>query len=200
MITVKLNGDESHLKVKGLDKIWEIVELVKGSIDPEHMITGILINGRELEDNEWHYETSQFGTAILEVETGTPESFIQDRISRASSIVNACFNQFRDARKSFQSGDTQQGNQMLVTAVGTLKAFFEWYTTLGELMPAEQSSKFDLSEKAEGLAEVCKQITQLQMYQSWWALGETIKDKLEPKLDELEDFCRNLGKNYQGGN
>ena len=31
---------------------------------------------------------------------------------------------------------------------------------------------------------------QQQLYQSWWAIGETLEKDLEPKLDALEDQCR----------
>jgi hypothetical protein len=44
----------------------------------------------------------------------------------------------------------------------------------------------------EDIAECCKRICQQQLYQSWWALGETIEKELEPKLDKLEDFCRSF--------
>jgi hypothetical protein len=194
MISVRINGSDSSIKGDGLPRMADIVELIKASIDPDHMITGILVNGRELGDDEWYANTSRFGTAIIEVQTGTPESFVADRLAKASHIVNCCYMEFRDSRKKFQDGDMQAGNQALVTAVRTLRAFFEWYATLMELVPEERRGAFDINAQVNEISETCKKICQQQLYQSWWALGESIEKELEPKLDKLEDFCRKIGK------
>src|SRR4051812_18524813 len=102
MITVRINGENAPLKTDGLGKIADIVELIKANIDPEHMITGILLNGKELSDEDWMSTTTQHGTAIMEVETGTAEGFVTERMGQASEIVRSCFVQFREARKEFQ--------------------------------------------------------------------------------------------------
>jgi len=190
MITVKVNGEDSSIKPNGLPKIADIVELIKSSIDPDHMITGILLNGEELKEGEWSASTAEFGTAIIEVATGTPESFVSDRLSKASAIVRACFMQFRDARKSYQSGNMQDANQKLLEAVNMLQAFFQWFGTLVELIPENERHAYSITEQVNEISTVCSQITQHQLYQSWWALGESIEKELEPKLDKLEDFCR----------
>lgn len=194
MVSVRINGQESQIKADGLPRVSDLVELIKASIDPNHMITGILVDGKDLQDDDWTASTSRLGTAIIEVETGTPESFVADRLSKASQIVNACYIEFRDSRKRFQDGDMQNGNHKLVTAVRTLKAFFEWYSTLMELIPEDKRVAFDISTQVDEISEVCKKICQQQLYQSWWALGESIQKELEPKLDRLEDFCRKLNR------
>lgn len=190
MVAVRINGEESNITGEGLPKVADLVELIKVSIDPDHMITGILLNGRELEEQDWFAPVAQMGTAIFEVETDTLRSFLADRLSKAGDVVKSCYMEFRDSRKCFQNGDMSEGNQRLMTAVNTLRAFFEWYGTLMELMSEEERSSFDISNDVEQLVEVCKRITQQQLYQSWWALGETLERELEPKLDGLEDSCR----------
>jgi len=190
MITVKVNGEDSSIKPSGLPKIADVVELIKSSIDPDHMITGILLNGEELKDNEWTASTTEFGTAIIEVQTGTPESFVSDRLSKASAIVRACFMQFRDARKSYQSGNMQEANQKLLEAVNMLQAFFQWLSSIIDLVPESEKQSYNITDQVTEISTVCTQITQHQLYQSWWALGESIEKELEPRLDKLEDFCR----------
>lgn len=194
MVQVRINGEESGVKGEELPKVSDLIELIKSTIDPEHMITGILIDGRELGEDEWYANVNQLGTAIIEIETGTPEDFVASRIARSSEIVRACYLEFRTARKSFQDGDMTLGNQKLVTAVNTLKAFFEWYRTLLGLMPDDRRARFDIEQPTAAILETCKRICQQQLYQSWWALGESLEKDLEPKLDQLEDFCRKAGK------
>ncbi|MCO6432503.1 MAG: hypothetical protein J5J00_16740 [Deltaproteobacteria bacterium] len=194
MVSVRINGEDSSITGDGLPKVADLVELIKSVIDPDHMITGILIDGRDLAEDEWYSNVNQLGTSIIEVETGTPEEFVASRLSRASDIVRACYLEFRDARKSFQDGDLSTGNQKLATAVNTLKAYFEWYNTLLGLVPEQRRAAFEISDQVNALSETCKRICQQQLYQSWWALGESLEKDLEPKLDKLEDFCRKAAR------
>ena len=187
---VIVNGSPSQIRSEGLVRMSELVELVKSWIDPEHMITRIVIDGREFEENDWTANLSQFGTSILEVETGTPESFVNSRFGQAANIVNACYIVFRDSRKSFQDGNMQQGNQRLVKAVNLLQAFFEWYSSIINLVEPSKRNNYNIDEYTRDISAICKRICQQQLYQSWWALGEAIQKELEPKLDQLEDFCR----------
>lgn len=190
MVSVRINGAEAGVKTDGLRNMAEVVELIKSAIDPEHMITNLLIDGRDLDDSDWTANTSQFETAILEVETGTPEEFVRTRLGLAWEVVRTIYNQFRDARKSFQNGNMMVGNKTLIGAVNTSKAFFEWYGSLIELVPVDRKKEYNIDQKVDEIVDVCKRLCQQQLYQSWWALGETIEKELEPKLDKLEDFCR----------
>lgn len=189
MVSVKVNGQESSLAANELSKIADIIELIKASIDPDHIITGILLNGRDLAEQDWTAHTNQYETCILEIETGRPEEYVTDRLSSAAAIVRSCYIEFRDARKCFQQGDMTKGNQLLVGAVNTAKAFFEWYASLLELATPEKKPEYDITEQVKEITAICKRICQQQLYQSWWALGETLEKELEPKLDKLEDFC-----------
>lgn len=191
MVSVRVNGDDSSLGGNPAIKFADLVELIKASIDPAHMITSIRLDGRELDEGEWSKPLSQFGeTTIIEVNTGTPESFVAERLERASSVIREVYLDFRESRKTFQEGKMLQGNQQLVRAVNTLKSFFEWYSTLLELSDETKRKEIDISTQVTEISEICKRICQQQLYQSWWALGETIAKELEPKLDKLEDFFR----------
>lgn len=190
MVSVRINGEDSQIAGNSVPRIVDLIELIKAHIDPDHMITRILLNGRELEEAEWFASTNQNETAILEIDTGTPEAYVADRLGKAADIVRACFIDFRDARKFFQSGDMQSGNKKLIIAVQTLKAFFEWYSSLLELVPEQDRAKFDITNNVVEISDCCKRACQHQLYQSWWALGEALEKELEPMLDKLEDFCR----------
>jgi hypothetical protein len=192
MVAVRVNGSESALQTTQLSKLAELIELIKSNIDPEHMITSIRLNGRELEEQEWGFNLSQFETAIIEIETDTPTNFVASRIEQAPNVVREMFVMFRDSRKSFQGGDTVGGNQRLIQAVNTSRAFFEWYNSLLHLVPASDRNRYDINPQVDEIADVCRRICQQQLYQSWWALGETVEKELEPKLTSLEDYCRTL--------
>jgi len=190
MVSVEINGQPAAFKTDGFSSIAEIVEMIKASIDPEHMITELVLNGKDLQDSDWSGRTSQYPTIELQAVTGTPAQFVHERFSMAWEVVNAMYTQFRDARKCFQSGQITSGNNQLVGAVNTSRAFFEWYSSILGLVKPEDRKPYDIGELVVGISETCKELCQQQLYQSWWALSEAIANKLEPQLDSLEDKCR----------
>jgi hypothetical protein len=198
MLRVMINGQEARLDTGSVPRFSDLIELIKATIDPEHMITGILLDGREVTDEEWFRNLSQLEATELEIVTGRPDEYVTARIGEASRVVRSCFLEFRDARKGFQDGDMQIGNRRLKVAVDTLRAFFEWYGTLLQLVPEDRRDCIDISPQVRDISETCKKICQQQLYQSWWALGESIEKDLEPKLDRLEDACRKAAKQIQG--
>ncbi len=190
MVSVRINGEEAPIKAEGCSQLTEIVELIKSVIDPDHILTGILLDGEPLDDSDWMKAVGQLETSIIEVNTGTADEFVAERITKAADIVRSCFFEFREARQQFQDGKSVEANKKLVGAVQALQAFFEWYGTLLQIMPEEKREEYDITESVEALSETCKSICQQQLYQSWWALGESIQQKLEPQLDALEGRCR----------
>ncbi|MEN9846191.1 MAG: hypothetical protein RIS36_1338 [Pseudomonadota bacterium] len=197
MVRVRINGKYTDINCTSVARFTDLIELLKMSIDPEHMMTSILIDGRELSDEEWSQSTAQLTGEVLDIETGLPENYVADRIQDASQVVRSCFLEFRDARKGFQDGDAVTGNKRLKSAVDTLRAFFEWYGTLLQLVPTPKRSKLDITPQVQDISETCKQICQQQLYQSWWAVGESLEKELEPKLDKLEDVCRRAARDIQ---
>lgn len=197
MPRLRINGEFSNINCAATPRFTDLVELVKVSIDPEHMITSILLDGRDLTEIEWGQNTAQMAGEILDIETGPPALYVADRIQDASHVVRACLFELRDARKGFQDGDAVAGNQRLKVGVDTLRAFFEWYGTLLHLVPTQSRSKLDITPHIQDISETCQKICQQQLYQSWWAIGESIEKELEPKLDKLEDVCRRAAKDIQ---
>lgn len=197
MFKLRINGVESDLVTDGTMKFTDFIELVKATIDPEHMITAIYLDDAALSVEEWSRNVNQVQGAILDIITGSPVQYLNDRLEESSGFVRSCFFAFREARKDFQDGDMNSGNKKLKVAVDNLKAFFEWYGTLVELAKEENKTRLDLSPQVKEITEVCKRICQQQLYQSWWALGESLEKDLEPKLDKLEDACRKAAKLVQ---
>lgn len=197
MMRVSINGRFVDLCLTAATQFTDLLELVKAQIDPEHMITAITIDGRELNDEEWNMSVGQLSGNTLEFLTGHPDTYVTEKLQDASRVVRSCFFEFRDARKGFQDGDTITGNKRLKVAVDTLRAFFDWYGTLVQLVSETKRDKLDITPQVTEISETCKKICQQQLYQSWWALGESLEKELEPKLDKLEDACRRAAREIQ---
>jgi len=186
---ITINGEETEFNTDSLFRFTELVELIKSNIDPEHMITNILLDGSELTDKDWFSSINQIKDCKLEILTGTPQNYAAERFAMAASIIRACFMDFRAARKYYINGKNQLGNDSLVVAVKNLQAFFQWYASLSELLSAEEKEKYNIDSYVRDISETCKKICQHQIYQSWMGLADTLKHELEPKLEELEDAC-----------
>lgn len=197
MNRVKINGTYSNISIASVPRFGDLLELIKSQIDPEHMITAIQLDGRELTDDEWCSNIALIPGDTLEIQTGHPEQFVAERMQDASRVVRSCFYEFRDARKGFQDGDNVSGNKRLKVAVDTLQAFFEWYGSLVQLVSEPKRQKLDITQQVTDISQTCTKICQQQMYQSWWALGESLEKELEPKLDKLEDACRRVAREVQ---
>lgn len=197
MVRVCINGRYEEMNLENVPRFTDLLELIKSQIDPEHMITSILIDGRDLSDDEWGMKLCDLQGDTLDLTTGHPDMYVSDKMQDASRVVRSCFFEFRDARKGFQDGDTVNGNKRLKVAVDTLKAFFDWYGTLVQLVSEQKRQKMDITPQVTEITETCKKICQQQLYQSWWALGESLEKELEPKLDKLEDACRRAAREVQ---
>ncbi|MCB0338767.1 MAG: hypothetical protein KDD53_04140 [Bdellovibrionales bacterium] len=188
MVAIRINGEESPISAKNMPTLASVVELVKTSIDPEHMITSIKLNGEFLSDEDWTKDLGTETTWVLEVDTGTPEDYVRYRVKLCPKIVQNVEMTFKDSRELFQKGEMDEANKILIVAVNDLKAFFQWYGALVELVAGPLRSDFNIDSQMEELTEICKRICQQQLYQSWWALSETLENDLEPQLSKLESF------------
>lgn len=194
MIKVFINDVDADLECDNAFRFVSLVELVKSQIDPDHMITAITVDGRELEEAEWSMTLGEFQGEQLQFYTGNPDDYVVDRLQSAPGVIRTCFFEFRDARKEFQDGDNSQGNQRLKVACDTLRAFFDWYGTLVQIASEPKRDKLDISTHVIEISETCQKICEQQLYQSWWALSESLEKDLEPQLDKLEDVCRRAAR------
>jgi len=192
MIAVRINGVESGLRTEGLGRVGDLIELVKTVIDPDHMIIEIEVNGAPISDDVWSGALQSVTNSHFDFYTSTRVDYLKEQVNKSSKAVQACYVQFRDARKTFQAGDTQGGNQRLMVATDTMKSFVDWYSVLLQLATEDQKVQMSLEPAISDILSSCKDICQLQLYKSWWALGEKIQNELEPQLDRLEDKCRTI--------
>ncbi len=195
MFTVHLNGSEFPAPVAGLRNIAEVVELVKASIDPDSIIVDLQLNGQSLQEPDWQNSLAAHQSSVLEVATGRKEDFVSDRLAQSPQIVDMVLGRFQEARSSFSTGAVSAGNTTLGGALRDLKAFLDWYNTVLQMMPAHwQAHKDTFLAQISTLNKTCEEMMQQQLYQSWWAIGETIQNKLAPQLTDLKRLCSSLGR------
>jgi hypothetical protein len=185
-LTVYVNGCLQNYNLSGIQRFGDFIELVKSSIDPDHMIIEVVFNGEELKDSDWESSLSKFSGGTFEIKTDQPERFALSRLVEAPNIVNAIFKIFREARMFFNEGKMAEGNKVLINAVTALKEFITWYHLILELLPEDRRTNFLIETTINELTKSCSKITEAQLYGSWWMIAEMIKANVEPALDDLE--------------
>lgn len=181
-MNVQLNGQPFVAGIAAVRTMGELVELIKTTIDPETIITSIQIDGRELSDNDWRVPLSGHSGQQLSINTGSRRAYVMERLAQAPLMIDDIAKQFNRVKEEFHSGASVKGNSNLLSAVKDLKAFIDWYSTLLQMLgDANEQQRFNNSVKA--LTDVCEQLLQQQLYRAWWAMGETIEQKLKPALE-----------------
>ena len=190
MLKVIIDGQPFSADISALRTLGELVELIKASIDPDSIIVGMLIEGRHLSESDWRAPLSVQGESTLEVETGGKREFAVDRIASSDVVLAEIIEEFKAAKDNFRNGVTMDANSTLQQAVEDLRAFLDWYQTLLAILEEDQDVNKQPFEASIGdIASTCEQLVQQQLYQSWWALGETLETKLEPQLEGLREVC-----------
>lgn len=193
MITLRINGSPFAGNITGLRTMEELVELVRASIDPELVLTQILINDQDLTDADWRVPLSVQGDAVIDVTTGTVRSYTEDRLLASMPVAQRILREFAESRASLQQGSTAIGNSQLSTAVTDLNAFIGWMASVLNQAPDVTQAQVEKYNALVGrLHEICKQLLQQQLYQSWWALASSLQNQLEPEIGHLVQFCAEL--------
>lgn len=195
MITVKVDGQVLSLELSGIRTMGELVELVKMNIDPDVVICEMTISGRELNEADWRAPLSVQGGSLLEISTSTKEQFLKDRLDQAPIFIDQIVQEFVDCRKKFRDGAQADGYSLMGTAVKDLNAFFRWYAIVLETS-ADKKSHFDavVNPQLGDLTKICEQLVQQQLYNSWFAIGDTIEGQLEPALGKLKQSISELSQ------
>ena len=199
MINVTVDGRPFSYQIDSTKTLGDLLELVKSTIDPDSIITKIVLDEKQLTDSDWKIPLAKQGGKSLEIATGTKQVYVDERLSSASMYLDKIIRSYGQARILFKNGDVQPGNSALQVAVSDTKAFIDWYQTILQLIdnpPEAEVTKFE--EAVTQLADTCEQVLQQQLYRSWWQLADLLERKLEPQLEQIKYAC--LGVFSRKGN
>ncbi len=190
MMTVRIDNQQTFQDIGQIKTMPDLIELVKARIDPERIITGLSISGQELSDTDWRVPLSVQGDATLEVTTGTKEEYVSTRLQFSVECIAHVTKEFDEVSAAFRGGNTAVANTAFQGAVEDLRSFLTWYDSILGLLPANVQGKREVFYKeVEKVSEICKKLIEQQLYNSWWAISETITNQLQPQLKRLESIC-----------
>ncbi len=193
MITVQIDNNRTITDIGGIRTMPDLVEFIKANIDPDRIITELTLLGRKLSDADWRAPLSVQGNGVLQVTTGSKTEYCIERLTFAVACLEQICFEFSEAEQKLSLGDTGQGNVVLGGAVADLNAFIGWYNTLLTLIGEEHASRREAFQNSlTTLLSTCERLLQQQLYQSWWAISETIRGQLSPQLKQLGSFCEEM--------
>ncbi len=198
MIDVKVDGQNFAADIASVGTMGDLIELVKASIDPDTIITQMTLEGKPLADSDWRSPLHSYAESTLEIATGEKGQYVVERMSMAADYVTQIVQEFMQSAGDYRDGKNEEANTMLAGAVDDLLAFVNWYLTLLSVDPDGLLAEIEqFNTHIQSIQEICQQLLQQQMFQSWWALGETIQAKLIPELESLKAFCESNAKKVQ---
>lgn len=194
---IKLDGEPLEVNVPNNIIMEDLILLIRDTyIDPVLMISAILLNGMELREEDWLVPIATL-RGELEFSSDTPQNYIKERFANSVIAIATCYSVFRNARKSFESGDNVDGSRKLIDGVKALQAFVDWYKVILQLIDESIRSEFSIEPEIQSLLKAANQVVDYQLHQSFWAIGETLKNGMEPALDTLENRLRQLQRRYK---
>lgn len=201
MITVKVDTQDLLAEIGELKTMGELIELIKASIDPDSIITSISLGGNPLSESDWRVPLSVHSQSTLEVTTGSKEGYMRERLALAGDYLSQIIDEFRDASAKYLAGNSTDANTVLSGAVDDLLAFVNWYLALLSVEAESlEPTIVEFERRMSEIRDVCEQLLQQQMFQSWQALGEILQNKLEPELNKLKVFCEDTQVQVTGVN
>lgn len=190
MIDVKVDGQAFAADVSSMSTMGDLIELIKASIDPDTIITQMILSGKPLSDADWRSPLNAHRDAILEIATGDKHAYLIERMGTAEHYLTQIVEEFTQSANGYREGKQEDANALLASSVDDLLAFVNWYLTLLSVEPVQMQREIEtFNTHIQSIQEICQQLLQQQMFQSWWALGETITAKLIPELQSLKEFC-----------
>jgi len=190
MITLKVDGSEVFSHLGDVKTMGDLVEFVKATIDPDKIITEMLIDGNALSDEDWRVPLNAHPRCTVEVQTGGKGDFVTDRVRIASSIVDQIIMRFEGVAALFEQNKREDANFALKKAVEDLSAFIDWYNSILLIDEVAGPQRLRLMQGLNSdLAKVCEQLVQHMLYQSWWAISQTLQIRLVPELRRLSKAC-----------
>lgn len=198
MLRVTVNGTEFPVDSRNFSLLGDLVEFVRSNIDPDTMITDMALDGRTLSDGDWRMPLSVHGGATLAIATGTQDDYLADRFANSAEVVDHIREEFAVARSCYEQGKNSDAGSAMKTAVTDLQAFLTWYGTLLNMAPGEWTEQVMIfKQQVDGIAKTCEQLLQQQLYNSWWAIGETVRTDLEPQLMNMKVACGSFASAWQ---
>ena len=197
MIQITVDGQPTLPNIGQIKNMCELVELIKAAIDPDKMISSMTIDKRELSDDDWKRSLSSFTGGALEIVTDLRENYVRTRVTQAPTYLQQITDRITNTRTLYQAGNSFQANQEFKVAVADLSAYMNWYLTLLSLDKQIDSAYMDhMVDHIEEIGRTCQAIVNYMLYNSWWAVADTLEKNLEPQLksfhSSINRYCEQV--------
>lgn len=189
MIHVKINENELNIPSQGLNTLGELVEYVKSSIDPETIIVSLTKNDQPLSDLDWRNPLTSQVDMRLSFTTGSKSTFIKERFQLGADILSNFKDKIEICAQSFKQLRVHSANKEFGTFVSDLNAFVSWMHSIYLLDQEKYSDDISTySNYVNQLEQICIALQNQQITSSWWALGDSLINKLLPLVKNIEEL------------
>ncbi len=195
MIQVIVDNNSLSTEFTNDRTMGELVEYIKSTIDPSSIIVSLTKDDIPLSDNDWKSNLSALTNSKLEIKTGAKSEFIKIRLEAVGNLVGNLIDRIQETSVLFQNGSIVEANKIFSSCLEDLNALISWLHSI-----ISMDSEFYVTElkifsgQVKDFRYVAGQLQQQQLFQSWWALGETLTTKLIPLLEAMKTLGIEAGK------
>lgn len=195
MIQVIVDNNSLSAEFTNGRTMGELVEYIKSTIDPSNIIVSLTKDDIPLSENDWKSNLSSLSNSRLEVKTGTKSDFIKLRLDAVGNLVGNLIDRIQETSVLFKSGSVIEGNKIFSTCLEDLNALISWLHSIISMDSDFYANELAIfSNQVKDFRYVAGQLQQQQLFQSWWALGETLTTKLIPLLESMKTLGIDAGK------
>jgi len=188
MVQVYLDKNSLPAEVANLATVGELVEYVKSTIDQETIIISLTKDDQPLSDSDWKRSLSSLKDSKVDIRTGSKLEFVKNRLDTVQELVDAVMKDLGNISGLFKANRSQEANNNFSNSLEDLSALMNWMYSILSMEPEKLVAEVnEFSGIVKDLKFACGQMQQQQLFQSWWALGETLDKKVMPLLESIKD-------------
>ncbi len=189
MVQVFLDNNSLPAEVANLSTVGELVEYVKSTIDQATIIVSLTKDDEPLLDSDWKRSLSSLKDSTVDIKTGSKADFIQTRLNTVKDLVEAIMGDLGNISGLFKANRAMEANQEFSNVLEDLNALMSWMYSILSMEPDTFTLEItEFSGVVRDLKYACGQMQQQQLFQSWWALGETIDKKVVSLLETVKEI------------
>jgi hypothetical protein len=195
MVQVIVDSNSMPSEMANMATVGELVEYIKSTIDPDTIIVSLTKDNEPLSDSDWKCALSSLRDSVLDIKTGSKTDFIKYRLESVADLVNSVEQDITHVSELFKGNKAIDANTHFTQTLENLNALVNWmYSVIAMDAELFQAEIDEFSGIVKELKYVCGQMQQQQLFQSWWALGETLERKVLPVLNTMKELGVRAGQ------
>lgn len=197
---VQINDQQYSVDIKSINNLSEIITVLESKIEPNHLITKVMLNDKDLGPN-WFFEAKNvflIDADKLYVTTEKADVVADEVLQKSKEQFNAIMTDFEKIAELFRVDDEKKANEKFAQGIENLQYYFQIMEDLAKLYGTDLNqikfSDHNVKELLSSLSSKLTEIIEIQQNKDWILLADFIEFELMPMLKDFNNIYRLLNK------